>query len=64
MKIQVTDWYKWTRFKKRLTLFLFIVGVGLGLGTEDSGSMAFGFLGLVMVMWAGFLINSIREDEW
>jgi hypothetical protein len=61
--MKVTDWYKWTRFKKRAGITLLIVGTFVSFGMED-GSMAYGVWGLVIAGTGVLITNTIRISEW
>jgi hypothetical protein len=61
--MKVTDWYKWTRFKKRAGITLVSIGIFLSFGMEN-GSMSYGVWGLI-VAGAGLAITqTIRTNEW
>ena len=60
--MRVTDWYKWTRFKKRFSVSLLLVGIFLSFGMEN-GSMAYGVWGLVIAGTGLLIFNTIRPSE-
>jgi hypothetical protein len=60
--MRVTDWYKWTRFKKRLSVSLLLVGIFLSFGMEN-GSIAYGVWGLVIAGTGLLIFNTIRPSE-
>lgn len=60
--MRVTDWYKWTRFKKRLSVSLLLVGIFISFGMED-GSIAYGVWGLVIAGTGLLIFNTIRPSE-
>lgn len=60
--MRVTDWYKWTRFKKRLSVSLLLVGTFISFGMED-GSIAYGVWGLVIAGTGLLIFNTIRPNE-
>lgn len=60
--MRVSNWTKWTRFKKRVVLLLLVIGIPLGLGVEGSNSMTGGYIGLVLVLWASFIFSTIDFD--
>jgi hypothetical protein len=60
--MRVTDWYKWTRFKKRLSVSLLFVGIFLSFGMEN-GSIAYGVWGLVIAGTGLLIFNTIRPSE-
>lgn len=61
--MRVTDWYKWTRFKKRISVSLILVGIFISFGMEN-GSMAYGFWGIVIAGTGIAIFNTIRPDEF
>ena len=60
--MRVTDWHKWTRFKKRLSVSLLLVGIFLSFGMEN-GSIAYGMWGLVIAGTGLLIFNTIRPSE-
>lgn len=62
MQVRVVDWYKWTRFKKRLSSFLFFLGLFLAFGIESS--LMYGVVSMFVLLLANSLLATIRETEW
>jgi hypothetical protein len=61
--MRVSDWNKWTRFKKRLSVSLLLVGIFISFGMEN-GSIAYGVWGIVIAGTGLVIFNTIRPDEW
>ena len=62
--IRVTNWTKWTRFKKRVMVILFLLGMLIALGVENSDSIANGVIGIILLFLSAMVFNTIRESEW
>jgi len=61
--MRVSDWHKWTRFKKRLSVSLLLVGIFISFGMEN-GSIAYGVWGIVIAGTGLVIFKTIRPDEW
>ena len=61
--MRVTDWNKWTRFKKRVGVTLLLVGIFLSFGMED-GSIAYGVWGIIIAGTGVAITQTIRTNEW
>lgn len=61
--MRVANWYKWTRFKKRLATTLFLVGMLMGLSIEN-GSIAYGYWGIFFGILGVSILTTIRDNEW
>lgn len=61
--MRVVDWYKWTRFKKRVSISLVLFGILLSFGMEK-GSLLYGLWGLGFAGAGVLIAQSINRDEW
>lgn len=61
--MRVTNWYKWTRTKKRFAGLCMIVGILLGLSVETS-PLWVGVIGLILCGAGCFTITTIHDHEW
>lgn len=61
--MKVSDWGKWTRFKKRASVSLILVGIFISFGMEK-GSIAYGLWALVVAGTGATIASTIRTNEW
>lgn len=65
--MKVANWYKWTRFKKRLIVLFFFLGIGFAGGVETADPtqvFSRGFLAIACLLVGLFIVFTIREEEW
>ena len=61
--MRVTNWYKWTRFKKRLGCSMGLFGIFLGFGIEKGGT-SYGVWGILISLAGAYIVSTIRPNEW
>jgi hypothetical protein len=61
--MRVTNWYKWTRTKKRFAGVSMIVGILMGLSIENN-SLWWGVAGIVLCGASAFTVTTIQDHEW
>ena len=61
--MRVTNWYKWTRTKKRYALASMCIGLLLGLSIENN-SLWFGVVGIIFCASSAYTITTIHDNEW
>lgn len=61
--MKVTNWYKWTRTKKRFAFTCMIVGVLMGLSIENN-PLWVGMIGLALCGAGCATITTIQDHEW
>lgn len=61
--MKVTNWYKWTRAKKRFAVTSMIVGILMGLSVENN-SLWVGIVGLMFCGAGCYTVTTIQDHEW
>lgn len=61
--MRVTNWSRWTTFKKKVSIALILTGILLSFGMED-GSIAYGFWGILVALAGLAIFNTISFNEW
>ena len=60
--MRVVNWYKWTRFKKRVVGVGFCTGFILSFGLESN--LMFGVAGICVLGVSALVMNTIADHEW
>lgn len=61
--MRVVNWYKWTRFKKRISVSLISLGIFISFGMEN-GSIAYGVWGIIIAGVGLVIFNTVHPHEW
>jgi hypothetical protein len=61
--MKVTNWYKWTRFKKRVVLACLLMGFILVFAMENGGD-AYGYWGVAFSLFGAYVISTIDRNDW
>lgn len=61
--MRVTNWYKWTRFKKRVVGGCLLASFLLVFSMEQGGD-ALGYWGVVFALAGAGVLSTIDRDEW
>jgi hypothetical protein len=61
--MKVTNWTKWTSFKKKFVGIALLTGIALGLCVEEGG-MVYGLIGLAFCATSVLVMNTIQDHEW
>jgi hypothetical protein len=61
--MRVADWYKWTRFKKRVGATLLLLGILISFGMEN-GSISYGVYGLIIAGTGAIIISTVPKNQW
>jgi len=61
--MRVSNWYRWTRTKKRLMGACYLIGFILAFCMEEGGN-AYGYWGLGFMFAGALIMETIRHNEW
>jgi hypothetical protein len=61
--MRVTDWQKWTSFKKKVTISSWLIGLIFGFCIEEGG-MGYIIPALSFTALSAIVLYTIERDEW
>lgn len=61
--MKVVDWYKWTRFKKRLVGVCFLIAFLCVFSMENGGDV-YGYWGVFFSFIGALTLSTIDRDYW
>ena len=61
--MKVSNWSRWTHFKKKVAVALIITGILLGFCAEQ-GSFGWGVLGVIIASAGLLIFNTIKPYDW
>ena len=61
--MRVSNWYRWTRTKKRFAGICLLIGFLLAF-TIETAPLSWGVVGIVFALVGVSILNTIHPDEW